>query len=93
MCIRDVEVIILSGIVAEGVGFEPRAEGAHHLDAWGQAMCIRDVEVIILSRDSGGGGGIRTHGTLTRSTVFKTAAFDHSATPPGTASDTALGDE
>ena len=29
----------------------------------------------------GGGGGIRTHGTLSRSTVFKTAAFDHSATP------------
>ena len=31
---------------------------------------------------SGGGGGIRTPGTLARSTVFKTAAFNHSATPP-----------
>ena len=30
----------------------------------------------------GGGGGIRTPGTLARSTVFKTAAFNHSATPP-----------
>ena len=30
----------------------------------------------------GGGGGIRTHGTLSRSTVFKTVAIDHSATPP-----------
>ncbi len=31
---------------------------------------------------SGGGGGIRTHGTLSRTPVFKTGAFDHSATPP-----------
>ena len=30
----------------------------------------------------GGGGGIRTHGTLSRTPVFKTSAFDHSATPP-----------
>lgn len=29
-----------------------------------------------------GGEGIRTPGTLTGSTVFKTAAIDHSATPP-----------
>jgi hypothetical protein len=33
----------------------------------------------------GGGGGIRTHGTLSRTPVFKTGAFDHSATPPGVA--------
>ena len=32
---------------------------------------------------SGGGGGIRTHGGLSPSLVFKTSAFDHSATPPG----------
>ena len=31
---------------------------------------------------SGGETGIRTLGTLSRSTVFKTAAFDHSATSP-----------
>ena len=30
----------------------------------------------------GGGGGIRTHETLAGLTVFKTAAIDHSATPP-----------
>ena len=30
----------------------------------------------------GGEGGIRTHGTRKGSTVFKTAAFDHSATSP-----------
>ena len=31
---------------------------------------------------SGGGGRIRTHGPREGSTVFKTAAIDHSATPP-----------
>lgn len=31
---------------------------------------------------SGGGGGIRTPGAREGSTVFKTAAFNHSATPP-----------
>ncbi len=31
---------------------------------------------------SGGGGGIRTHGTLARTTVFETAPFNHSGTPP-----------
>ena len=30
----------------------------------------------------GGGTGIRTLGTLSRTSVFKTGAFDHSATPP-----------
>ncbi len=30
----------------------------------------------------GGGGGIRTHGTRKRTTVFETAPFDHSGTPP-----------
>jgi hypothetical protein len=34
----------------------------------------------------GGEGGIRTHGTLPRTAVFKTAALNHSATSPrGTA--------
>ena len=31
---------------------------------------------------NGGGGGIRTHGTLARSTVFKTAPINRSGTPP-----------
>ncbi len=30
----------------------------------------------------GGGGGIRTHETLARLPVFKTGAFNHSATSP-----------
>ncbi len=33
-------------------------------------------------REGGGGGGIRTHGTLASTTVFETAPFDHSGTPP-----------
>ena len=36
-----------------------------------------------LSYINGGGGGIRTHGTLARTTVFETAPIDHSGTPPG----------
>lgn len=35
-------------------------------------------------RVPGGGGGIRTHETVTRLPVFKTGAFNHSATPPRT---------
>src|SRR5439155_26821144 len=34
------------------------------------------------SKMDGGGGGIRTPGGREPSTVFKTAAIDHSATPP-----------
>src|SRR3546814_1241242 len=30
----------------------------------------------------GGGGGIRTLGTLARTTVFETVPFNHSGTPP-----------
>jgi hypothetical protein len=31
---------------------------------------------------TGGGSGIRTHGTLARTTVFETAPFDRSGIPP-----------
>ena len=34
---------------------------------------------------SSGGGGIRTHERLATPTVFETAPFNHSGTPPGTA--------
>ena len=34
------------------------------------------------SRLDGGGGGIRTHGTVAGTTVFKTVSFNHSDTPP-----------
>ncbi len=35
------------------------------------------------ARVSGGEGGIRTHGGIATTPVFKTGAFDHSATSPG----------
>ena len=35
-----------------------------------------------IARFNGGGGGIRTPEALSSLTVFKTAAFNHSATPP-----------
>ena len=38
--------------------------------------------VTLLVTRSGGGGGIRTHETLTRLPVFKTGRFNHSRTPP-----------
>ena len=36
------------------------------------------------ARSVGGGGGIRTHGTLAGPTVFKTVTLNRSDTPPGT---------
>ena len=45
----------------------------------------RQPSVLNRSRGlSGGGGGIRTHGRRKPTPVFKTGAFDHSATPPRT---------
>ena len=38
-----------------------------------------------MRQGGGGGGGIRNHGTLARTTVFETAPFDHSGTPPRSA--------
>ena len=35
-----------------------------------------------LARANGGEGGIRTHGTVARTTVFETAPIDHSGTSP-----------
>ena len=61
----------------------------------GKGICRKNARL------NGGGGGIRTHETLSGLTVFKTAAFNRSATPPkiksllhcslGTASVTVLG--
>ena len=39
-------------------------------------------ETIVVSLKTGGEGGIRTHGTLARTTVFETAPFDRSGTSP-----------
>ncbi len=40
------------------------------------------MQIGILAANVGGGGGIRTHETVARLPVFKTGAFNHSATPP-----------
>jgi hypothetical protein len=36
-----------------------------------------------LHQENGGGGEIRTHGRVAPTTIFKTVAFNRSATPPG----------
>jgi hypothetical protein len=40
------------------------------------------ASIQILSVPTGGGGRIRTHESLAALLVFKTSAFNHSATPP-----------
>ena len=42
----------------------------------------RESAVSALLRETGGKGGIRTHGELPPTTVFKTVALNHSATCP-----------
>ena len=44
---------------------------------------LTDTRETVRSAVDGGGGGIRTHGTLARTTVFETVLIDHSSTPPG----------
>lgn len=46
------------------------------------AHCLRSSEYVNGIIKNGGGGGIRTPVTLAGETVFETAAFNHSATPP-----------
>jgi hypothetical protein len=43
---------------------------------------LKNAKSAGISRASGGRGGIRTHGGLAPTAVFKTAALNHSATPP-----------
>jgi hypothetical protein len=45
-------------------------------------MSCPDTSGYVQIRGTGGWGGIRTHGTLARTAVFKTAAFNRSATHP-----------
>ncbi len=42
----------------------------------------KNGQVSLIVKINGGEGGIRTHGTLSRTAVFKTAALNHSATSP-----------
>ena len=40
------------------------------------------LQIVVVCEMSGGGGEIRTHGRVTPTTIFKTVAFNRSATPP-----------
>ena len=53
---------------------------------FGNAVAINPFIYNNLRVQGGGGTGIRTQETLSRPTVFKTAAFNHSAIPPRWAS-------
>ena len=49
---------------------------------WTWYPIIKARTLMVTGFLNGGGGGIRTHGTLARSTVFKTAPINRSGTPP-----------
>ena len=57
-----------------------------HLIVTYQSIHICDANLAKMEQNSnqlwGGEGGIRTHGRRKPSEVFKTSAFDHSATSP-----------
>ncbi len=54
----------------------------HYIHIDNTTNIIKIPNLIGLGFLNGGGGGIRTHGTLARSTVFKTAPINRSGTPP-----------
>ncbi len=59
----------------------------NHTSKSAHLRALLENDIIILSfnineLDAGGGGGIRTHGGLSPTPVFKTGALNHSATPP-----------
>jgi hypothetical protein len=52
-------------------------------EMWGAYNFIEIMQLIQIFTDIvGGRGGIRTHGTLAGTPVFKTGALNHSATLP-----------
>ena len=51
-------------------------------DGAGSVPGCRPMGGLALPLNNYGGGGIRTHGRVAPSAVFKTAPFDHSGTPP-----------
>ena len=59
-----------------------RAKLPKSADGW---IISKNPKILFLNtfiEMDGGGGGIRTHGRLSPTSVFKTGAFNHSATPP-----------
>jgi hypothetical protein len=72
---------ILSPTSARQRVYEVRSVRANPFDNTEKSVPVRAVS-LVRNGDNGGGGGIRTHGGREPSLVFKTSAFDHSATPP-----------
>ena len=71
----------LEGKMAEGMGFEPtEPERVHSLSRGAHSTTLAPFQIKFFT--NGGETGIRTLGALTDTTVFKTAAFDHSAISP-----------
>ena len=52
---------------------------------WGRERHLKSISLIycVFIEESGGQSGIRTHGELSPTAVFKTAALNHSAICPG----------
>ena len=65
--------------VASGVAQQEADDNSGHIKDFEPVRC-RPERGRALSRS--GWGGIRTHGTLARTLVFKTSALVHSATHP-----------
>lgn len=62
-----------------------KAELLEHRYYWGQRVIEKTRKLDgerVRQTTTGGQGEIRTHGTLARTAVFKTAALNHSATYP-----------
>src|SRR5437763_4728808 len=59
-------------------------DGPQAVDQPTAAGVVQPAPVIARPPRESGGGGIRTRGPVARTPVFKTGAFNRSATPPGT---------
>ena len=84
----DVPGLTPAGPALRAMGWWDRASEQRVLIRWAPwwgaiPFCHKMLNDIRLFIDThGGGGGIRTHGRLAPSPVFKTGAIDRSATPP-----------
>jgi hypothetical protein len=87
---KEVHLAIGIGECPDQVGHFADCRGTERKDAWrilcdwGQKLKFRQVrwEPREFLRLAGGGGGIRTHETLSGLTVFKTAGVNRFPTPP-----------
>jgi len=66
----------------EGVGLGKRESKLANMAETVSQSAIQVPVFLQKNSDGGGGGGIRTHGTVARTPVFKTGLFNHSSTPP-----------